>query len=103
MTIPYLGGSTVAFLPLQNITRIVERVGTDSKYTPVLFELTFVADPEEQQWKLLVGPMATMYLARHWDVTTSVGAIELLVLCGIYYHTALPIPRDSLPAALQPP
>ncbi|KAI0741502.1 hypothetical protein C8Q80DRAFT_1110492 [Daedaleopsis nitida] len=38
-----------------------------------------------------------MYLARHWEVNSSVDTIQLLTLCGIYYCTALPIPLDALP------
>lgn len=82
-------------LPLRHITRVQERAGTD-KTEPVLFELTFCEDTEDQLWKLLVGPMGTLYLARHWEVKSSTEAVDLLTVCGIYYHTALPIPLESL-------
>lgn len=85
-------------LPLHHLIRVMERVGVQS-FASTLFELTFRNDPEDQPWKLLVGPMGTLYLARHWEVNSSVEAVELLVLCGIYYHTALAIPVDSLAVA----
>ncbi|KAI0746411.1 hypothetical protein C8Q80DRAFT_1121255 [Daedaleopsis nitida] len=50
-------------LLLRHLTRILKRISTDC-HTPVLFELSFCNDPEDQLWKLLVGPMVRDFIKK---------------------------------------